>query len=204
MTSEVGICNIALAHLGDTATVASLDPPEGSAQAEHCARFYPVARDVLLESHTWGFATRRAVLAELVNDQEEWLYSYAPPSDMLRAIAVMPSGGGDYSESLGPQPFVVEVNSSGAQVILTNLHEAKLRYTAMVTDPTFFSPLFVTALSWQLAALLAGPIIKGEQGADEARRCLQMAQAYGQRAAASDSRQRMVRPTHTPAWMAVR
>ena len=36
MASDVQICNIALAHLGDTATVASINPPEGSAQAEHC------------------------------------------------------------------------------------------------------------------------------------------------------------------------
>ena len=48
MASAVDICNLALSHLGDTATVASLDPPEGSAQAEHCARFYPVARDALV------------------------------------------------------------------------------------------------------------------------------------------------------------
>ena len=60
MSSEVAICNLALAHLGDSATVASIDPPEGSAQSEHCARFYPIARDALLEMHAWKFATRRA------------------------------------------------------------------------------------------------------------------------------------------------
>lgn len=51
MASEVDICNLALARLGDNATVASIDPPEGSAQAEHCARFYAIARDSLLEMH---------------------------------------------------------------------------------------------------------------------------------------------------------
>ena len=40
MASEVEICNLALARLGDAATVVSIDPPEGSAQAEHCAMFY--------------------------------------------------------------------------------------------------------------------------------------------------------------------
>ena len=49
MASEVDICNLALGHLGDNATVASLNPPEGSVQAQHCARFYPIARDALLE-----------------------------------------------------------------------------------------------------------------------------------------------------------
>ena len=33
MSSVVDICNIALSRLGDRATVTSIDPPEGSAQA---------------------------------------------------------------------------------------------------------------------------------------------------------------------------
>ena len=45
MATEVDICNLALAHLGDDATIASIKPPEGSAQAEKSARFYPIARD---------------------------------------------------------------------------------------------------------------------------------------------------------------
>ena len=48
MATEVDICNLALAHLGDDATIASLNPPEGSAQAEKAARFYPIARNSLL------------------------------------------------------------------------------------------------------------------------------------------------------------
>ena len=68
MSSVIDICNLALSHLGDTATVASIDPPEGSAQAEHCSRFYPVARDAMLELFNWKFATRRATLALLTAD----------------------------------------------------------------------------------------------------------------------------------------
>ncbi|NBQ76422.1 MAG: hypothetical protein EBU14_13895, partial [Acetobacteraceae bacterium] len=65
MASEVDICNLALANLGDTATVASINPPEGSAQSEHCSRFYPIARDTLLEMHNWNFSTRRILLPEV-------------------------------------------------------------------------------------------------------------------------------------------
>ena len=62
MASEVDICNLALGHLGDNATVSSISPPEGSAQAEHCARFYPIARDALLEMHNWNFAMRLSLI----------------------------------------------------------------------------------------------------------------------------------------------
>ena len=75
MASTVDICNLALAHLGDTATVASIDPPEGSAQSEHCARFYPIARDSLLEMHAWNFSMRRINLAQLTNSWPEWQYA---------------------------------------------------------------------------------------------------------------------------------
>ena len=71
MASEVEICNLALARLGDAATVVSIDPPEGSAQAEHCAMFYPMARDTLLAQHPWGFAQRRVRPARRV------LFSYS-------------------------------------------------------------------------------------------------------------------------------
>ena len=56
MASVVDICNLALAHIGDDATVSSIDPPEGSAQAEHCKRFYAIARDTMLQMHNWNFA----------------------------------------------------------------------------------------------------------------------------------------------------
>ena len=42
MFSVVEICNLALSHLGDRATVVSIDPPEGSAQAEHCKTYWPL------------------------------------------------------------------------------------------------------------------------------------------------------------------
>lgn len=90
MASEVGICNLALSNLGDAATVASINPPEGSAQAEHCARFYPIARDALLEMHDWSFATKRMVLPLLAtNPTNQWAYAYAAPSDMVNTISVL-------------------------------------------------------------------------------------------------------------------
>ena len=216
MASVIDICNLALAHLGDTATVASIDPPEGSAQAEHCARFYPIARDALLEMHTWGFSTRRIQLAALGAGWPEWTYCYAQPSDALNIIAVLPpDASDDYSAAVGgvpesagglyvPQPFSCELNETGASVIYTDQVDAVLRYTSIVTDPNKFSPLFVTALSWHLASMLAGPVIKGDAGAAEAKRCAQMAQAYLSKAVESDSSQRRIKPEHVVSWMAGR
>jgi len=226
MASEVEICNLALAHLGDDATIASIDPPEGSAQAEHCARFYAIARNSLLQMHNWNFASRRVALAGVTMPYTMWKYSYACPGDMMVAVSVLPPEvENDYtirpypadrygwgwinSPFVGacvyvPQEYSIETDTNGNKVIYTNQEGAILRYQALVTDPTKFDPLFVMALSWHLASMLAGPVIKGDQGAAEAKRCTQMMMGYMQQARMSDANQRNIKPEHITTWMSGR
>jgi len=89
MATEVDICNLALANLGDDATIATLSPPEGSAQAEKAARFYPIARNSLLAMHTWSFASKRGSLALTTNTLDQWDYAYIAPSDMMSPVAII-------------------------------------------------------------------------------------------------------------------
>ena len=210
MASDVDICNLALAHLGDTASVASIDPPEGSVQAALCSRFYPIARDSLMEQHTWGWATKRVALAILPNYSTEWDYAYAQPSDALNIVAILPPlSSDDYAlggtipgtGSYIPQEYECETDLGGNDIILTDQADATLRYTGVVSDTTKFSPLFIETLAWKLAAMLAGPVLKGEAGAAEAKRCEQMAQLCLRNAIASDASQRRVRPNPIVGWM---
>lgn len=188
MSSEVDIVNLALAHLGDDATVSSIDPPEGSAQAEQCARFYPLARDVLLQMHPWNFATKRTIGAMLTSETDSWAYAYVKPAGCLQMLAVLPPDASDdyvvpgmtmnygtmvntpfpYALQFQTQPYQMEVLSTGAEVIYTDQEEAHLRYVARVTDAAKFPPLFVNALARLLAHYLAGPLLKGDVGRAEA------------------------------------
>jgi hypothetical protein len=231
MASEVDICNDALAMLGDEATVATIDPPEGSPQADHCARFYPKARDALLEMHQWGFATARVALGLLTaTPPSTWQYVYAVPSDALNLIAILdPAAGDDLSVDLGPyvvtssldnpqevpvsgglglytpQPFVNETLADGTQVIYTNQENAVLRYTRLVKDPTQFSPLFTEALTVSLASKLAGPVIKGAEGraaAAELRK--EFMDVWLPRAIESDAGQRQLNLSQQVPWIAGR
>ena len=226
MASEVDICNLALGHLGDNATVASIDPPEGSAQAEHCQRFYPIARDSLLELHNWNFATRRAQLAQVTCPWPEWQYAYAQPANTINIVAIMPpDANNDYSASAYslstfgntawdrrplaagvyvPQPYSCESDADGNPVIYTNQEKAVARYTVRVTDSSQFSPLFVECLSWHLAGMLAGPVVKGDVGAAEAKRCAAMMSAWLGKAMASDANQRKANVDHIVGWMSGR
>ena len=205
MSSEVEICNLALSHLGDNATVASLDPPEGSAQAEHCARFYPMARDSLLEIFTFNFETRRARLARLGSPWKQWAYAYAKPADCLRVLSVESENGVHLSDLwTSSQDYLIELNDDLVEVIYTNQPDAVLKYGARITDPILFSPLFVMTLSHHLASMMAGPIIKGDVGQAEAKRQSAMVQVYLSKASLSDANQQRIRPAHTVSWLKVR
>ncbi len=191
MATDVDIANLALAHLGDRATVSSLSPPEGSAQAEHAARFYPMARDALLEMHAWKFATRRLPMADaslVTPPPSAWAYSYTAPPHVTILKVLAP----DATEDGAGQPYVVEVGDDDTAVVFTNQVDAVAQYTTHVTDATRFSPLFTQVLSYLLASYMAGPIIKGAEGMKVADGFLQRAMALLGKAAESDANMRDV------------
>jgi hypothetical protein len=237
--SEVTICNLALSHLGDTAAVASIKPPDSSVQAQLCSRFYWVARNALLEMAAWGFATRRAVLAALVPQPSDgfdidengcmvgpWRHMYALPAGVINALSVQEKEApGEYEAWFGPvkhdffppypqgylpvpgaplvvpQPFSIETRTDGSQIVLTNVHCAVLRYTTLVEDTTKFSPLFTVALSYLLASMLAGPLIKGDAGAAAATQQLEMFNAVKSAGVTSDANQRKTHVEAAVSWI---
>lgn len=206
MASEVEICNLALAHIGDSATVASISPAEPTMQAELCARFYPMARDALLEmpNTDWAFATKRAILPQVASETTAFDYAYAMPIDCLRIISVLPADAMDDNDIGGlpfPKDFTLESNSFGQSIIYTDLSNAAVRYVARVIDTTKFTPTFVMVLSWKLAAMLAGPIIKGDVGAAESARCTQMAEIELAKAVRSDASNHRVRLNHVSSFI---
>ena len=207
MSSAVDICNLALSHLGESATVSSIDPPEGSAQAELCATFYPIARNNILELHEWGFSIRRAALALMTSTITQWAYAYAVPANMVRILSIQPTDSADDNSVSGiasPVPYSVEINENGVQVIYSDTENAYIRYTSKVEDTTLFSPLFITTLSWQLAAMLAGPVIKGDPGKAAAIECEKMTQFWIGRASESNAQQKKSGMQHSVTWMAGR
>ena len=229
MASDVDICNMALATLGDSASVSSINPPDGSAQSSHCARFYPIARDALLEMHTWGFSTTRAALVPLVTNpstdpydttKSVWAYAYASPPAVVNYLEVLdPASTDEYAIGLQmagtipgtvnsgvsvyvPQPFEIETDSNGNDIVYTNLQNAVLRYTQVVTDTTKFSPLFVEALAALLASHLAGPVIKGAEGRTAAKELTRdFFTWWKEKAVESDANQRRINLTHSAPWM---
>ena len=186
-SSDVVICNLALSHIGADAVLSSINPPDGSVESGYCSRFYPIARQELIEMHPWTFSKVRVALAQVTNPSTVWTYAYAAPSDMIQSQRILttstldaygffPFGGLLRADEValfterGSAEFEVENG-----VLLTHEPDAVLLYTRDVTDTSKFTAGFTVALSYLVASYLAGPIIKGSTGADAALRLRKMA-----------------------------
>lgn len=98
MTSEVDLCNRALATIGTRSTISSIQPSDGSNEANQCALLYYPVRDALLRSAHWDFARRQVSLSQLkaASDTNStcpvpWQFEYAYPSDCLKCRFLLPS-----------------------------------------------------------------------------------------------------------------
>lgn len=207
MTAVVDICNLALSHLGDRATLSSIDPPEGSPQADHCATFWPIARDEALTSADWRFASNVASMTQLgdtLQTNPGWLYAHALPTDFLVAREVVYSEGQMvWLDPIAPQ-FEGGTIDSGQNVIFTNLEDLSLRYTRKVADPSRYSPKFVSAISYLLASYLAGPVIKGKTAVQMAANMRAAWDRLAAQAAITDANQVNLKSTYQPAGLAAR
>lgn len=166
--SVVGICNLALGNIGSTKFIDSMD--ERSKEALVCKQYYESTRDTVLQEMEPNFAQRRVVLADTGKAVTGWQYAYAYPTDCAQGGAILLPG----MRSPMPEfrtPYEVAADETGTgRLILCDLPAAELRYTMLVTDPNMFSPLFVTALSWALAANIAMPMAVSPSLAERAEK----------------------------------
>ncbi|OVZ82190.1 hypothetical protein [Yersinia kristensenii] len=156
MASEIEICNIALSRIGNSRTINSLT--EKSKEAGVCSLHYEPCRDAVLSDFPWNFAIKRVALADLGNPPPDWNFSYRYPTDCMRLIEIMVPGI-RYPTASMRIPFEVGSDAEGTgKILLTNEHDAWLRYVGRVTDVNMFDSLFRDVLSWRLAAEIAMPL----------------------------------------------
>lgn len=171
MAAQVDIYNYALGNIGSSDTVASLD--ERSKQANVCNRFYPLARDSMLADFDWPFATRYETLALLTSTIPGWSFVYQYPSDCLRLLAA--DNRPFWPESdVTLNRYQVGYGDSG-QVILSNNAGATAAYVSRIDDSGRMPPLFVEALGWKLASMIAMPLTNTRSVAETAASLYQQA-----------------------------
>ncbi len=209
-TSAVDICNGALCKIGVTDYISALDDPGKEAATANL--LYAKQRDTLLSTFPWSFAARRVELA-LVGAEEGtrdgWLYVYGMPSDCLapRMVWQKPTSGIVCASSRSMRedqkwPFDVEKSAVGdGKVLLSDADNAVLLYTCVVEDVSKFSPLFVEALEFSLAAEMALPLT-GKASLEERMRSRYLLR-FGE-ACAADMRGKQEDPPAESEFIAVR
>lgn len=155
-TAEAGVCNVALLRVGHTQTINSLDDPSAAAKA--CKTLWDFTRDELLQARPWPFATKRASLAAITDGERDgYAFAYSLPADFLAARYLWPGLNNPGKEEA--IPFRLEADAS-KQILLTDEEDAKLVYTAKVTEVGRWSPMFRNAMAMRLAADLALGVAK--------------------------------------------
>lgn len=148
-----GVCNAALARLGE-ARISGIDDPTVAARA--CALCYPLARDELLRAHRWNFATARVDMVRLVEAPAFGHdHAYELPADCLRVLVVNGvSASGDPAAQ-----WEVE-----GRKLLHDDETVELIYIRREMNLGLYDALALEALIVLLAAKLAPAIQGGSTG----------------------------------------
>lgn len=192
MTSEVDICNIALANIR-AATINSLN--EQSLQAQNCKLFYPLLRDQLLEDTSWNFSRSVKPLSLLTSESFSWAYVYKYPSDCLKINKLIPNYAGVRDNTFGTNSKVeYEVQIiDDVKVIVSDVADLRIDYRSKVTNPNLFTNQFKMTLSHLLASEIAVPIIGAEMGRQLRSDSFQIYTRYLNAAIASNSNERHIK-----------
>ena len=147
MISKIDICNLALAHLGQSA-ISSLE--QENDKARRLNLFYAPVRDEVLRTHNWAFAGVQeplALLEDACDEQGRWSYKY--PNEALFVRRVFTAG---CNRAVFEEFFRPDLHS---RVILTPAKQAYAEYTRRITDETLFDAAFIKSFSLALACDLA-------------------------------------------------
>jgi hypothetical protein len=127
----------------------------GSPEGRYMARNYDVTRDMILRSHTWNFAVKRAALSADADKPEfGWEYQYTRPADTIRILPLTHDGEINGYEI----PYVVE----GDKILTDEEAPLWLRYVSRVEEEGRWDPLFAQVLALTLAKGLA-PSLTGKE-----------------------------------------
>jgi hypothetical protein len=155
MSTKTDIVNMALSHIGQKIITSVESGTEE--QAKKARLLYDNARDAVLRTRSWNFATKIEPLATISGESiPGWNYLYQRPSKCLLVRKIFAAGGGsnptaeEHKELLSP---TTNVNAIAAQI-----SGAYIEYTMQVVDVSLYDTGFIEALSYKLASMLAQPL----------------------------------------------
>lgn len=160
MTDQVSIVNQALGLLSANRIVDFGTGVDSDSKEQRLAYdFYDDLRDAVLEEADWSFAIVNLDIAADVAApiDKNWSAKYQIPNETLRVISV----NGKTSKSRA-KSWVKE-----GDFIFTNYGTCAAKVLSQVTNPNFFSKMFVQALVYRIGWAWAIPITKSSKVRDQ-------------------------------------
>ncbi len=152
MLNDIGLCSRALIKIGAKPITSFMD---GSAESEIANLLYGPARDAVLSSYAWSFATKQIALTKLeAPPVADYQYAYQLPNDFLRALS---AGNGGRGRGLNFRICRDTLQTNAEEVILTYIYRA-----AEEECP----PYFDTAVIARLSAEFCIPLTENTSRAD--------------------------------------
>ena len=156
MASETDLLNDALSQIGAD-TITAID--DGTTNANHCQRLYPLLRQGLLRSHHWNFAMAREALAQDVGTPPfEFAFQYTLPPRLLKIVGY--NGANQSTLTIGQWRSVMTRYRIEGRKLLSNDGTALIVFIQDITNPDLWDALFYQACAKALAAKLATAINK--------------------------------------------
>ena len=153
--SEVDICNLALARVGQDVIVNLTDTGRS---ARLCNLLYEPSRDQLLRSYRWKFAIKRTELAASATAPDHgYTYSYPLPTDCLRVLSVSEEDP-EFDPDLDPALWDIE----DGELVTDKVAPLPIKYIARIEDTNQFDPCFIDALTAYMAYKLAPSLRESE------------------------------------------
>ncbi len=157
--SDTLIANMALTHVGAENDIESL--LEETVEAKAVNTWYDFSLLQALEAFDWSFARRRVVLTlhgDTISTTSQqplagvWGFRYVYPENCV-VVRKMQHPNAPPDNAL---PFEIELNLDGTEkTIVTNVENAVAVYTFNQTAANLYTPGFVLALSFAVAANIA-------------------------------------------------
>jgi hypothetical protein len=198
--SSISLARRALSLLGTRSGIESFD--EKTTEAGVARTWYePSLREVLALSD-WSFARKIQRLAShIAPPTPEWQYRYVLPADMIAARRLLNPFGPSQKTPPFELSLVQPVGEPLERTLMADIEPAELVYTANISDPAFFSPLFsiglVHYLAYNMSFAITGKLDKREQ-------LFQTALFYLNQARAEDANQDRPRDEPDAEWIEAR
>lgn len=135
--SDIALASRALIRLG-AAPITSFN--DGTAQAEIAGALYGPARDALISSYAWNFATTQSELTQLVSSPlADYKNAFQMPNDFLRVLS---AGHGPKSRGLTYRLSRDQLHTDSEKVLLTYVFRPEEE-----TFPAYFDQALIARLA---------------------------------------------------------